>query len=64
MMAIAVAEALGFFHVVRGVDDGGAFVAQAFDHLEDAVARLRIDAHGGLVEQHKARAMDESRPPC
>ncbi len=55
-----VAQALGLFHVVRGVNDGGAFVAQTLDHFEDAVAGLRIDAHGGLVEQDEARTMDEA----
>ena len=55
----AIAEALGFFHVMRGVDDRSALAAQFLDHFENTVARLRIDAHGGLVEQHHARAMHQ-----
>ena len=55
-----IAEALGFFHVVGGVYDGSAFGAQFLDHLENAVAGLRIDAHGRLVEQHDARAVHQA----
>src|SRR5689334_6817063 len=40
----AIAEALGLLHVVRGVDDGLALVAQGEEAVEDRVARLRIDA--------------------
>ena len=56
----AVAEALGLFHVVGGVEDGHAFGAQGLDHLKDAIARLRIDADGGLVHEHQARAVDDA----
>ena len=49
----AIAEALGFFHVMRRVDDRAAFAMQRLDALEDLVARLRIDADGRLVEQQQ-----------
>jgi hypothetical protein len=29
--------------------------AQGLDHFEDAVARLRIDAHGGFVHENELR---------
>ena len=56
----AIAEPLRFFHVVGGVDDGGAFGPQRFDHFEDAVARLRVHAHGRLIHQHDLRLMDDA----
>ena len=56
----AIAETLGFFHVVGGVNDRHPFGAEGFDHLEDVVARLRIDTDGGLVHEHDAGAMDET----
>ena len=34
--------------------------AKGFNHLEDAVARLGIDADGGLVHEHQARMVDEA----
>ena len=55
----AIAEALGFFHVVGRVDDGAALAVQRFDVLEDLVARLRIDADRGLVEQQQVRLVHE-----
>jgi len=58
--ADGVAEALGFFHVMRGVDDGRAFGAEGLDHFEDAVTGLRIDAYCGLVEHNEAGAMNEA----
>src|SRR5690242_13386997 len=45
----AVAEALGLLHVVRGVQDGHAAGAELGDGLEDRIATLWVDAHGGLV---------------
>ncbi len=56
----AIAKPLGFFHVVRGVDDGGACGAQGFNHFEDAIARLRIDADGRFVHQHNTGPMDDA----
>jgi len=56
----AVGEALGLFHVVGGVNDGHAAVAQGLNHLEDAIAGLWIDADGGLVHEDKARLMNEA----
>ena len=47
----AIAEPLGFFHVVRRVNQRATVGLQLFDALEDVVARLRIHAHGRLVEK-------------
>src|SRR5690606_25920563 len=55
----AVAEALGFLHVVRGVDDGRAAALEVEDGVENGVARLGIDADGGLVEEEELRVVDE-----
>ena len=57
----AIAEPLGFFHVVRRVDDGAAFAVQRLDALEDLVARLRIDADRRLVEQQQLRIVHHRR---
>src|SRR5262249_29329743 len=48
-----VAETLGLFHVVGGVEDGLSLPGQLADRVEDLVARLRIDARGGLVQQQE-----------
>ena len=53
-----VAEALGFFHVVRRVEDGEAFFFEAGDVFEEVVAGLGVDADGGFVEQDDFRAMN------
>jgi hypothetical protein len=36
------------------------FVAQFFDHFEDVIARLRIDADGGLIHQDQFGMVDEA----
>src|SRR5438270_162176 len=53
--ADAVAQALGFFHVVRRVEHGETGPAQGLDALEDGVAALGVDAHGRLVEHEQPR---------
>ena len=45
--------------VVARVNDGQAAVVEAADLLEDAVARLRVDADGRLVQEQQARPVDE-----
>ena len=57
--ADARTEARGLLHVVRGVDDGEALAVEALEVFEDGVARMRIDADGGLVAEEKFRAMEE-----
>lgn len=49
----AIGNGLDLFHVVRGIDHRRALLRQALDGVEDEGARLRIDAHRGLVEQHQ-----------
>ena len=48
--ADAVAELLRLGHVVRGVEDRHALVAQREDAVEDRAPALRVDAHRRLVE--------------
>ena len=58
--ANALAETLGFLHVVRSVEDAHAVLAVEPRHaLEDVVAALRIDADGRLVEKEQARLIDQ-----
>jgi hypothetical protein len=57
--ADAGAEGLDFLHVVAGVDDGETVGVEAADSFEDVVARLGVDADGGLVEEEEAGAVDE-----
>ena len=47
----AIAEALGFFDIVRGHDNGFFFAAQLFDDVVNFAAHLRIEAGGRLVEE-------------
>jgi hypothetical protein len=53
----SVAQSLRFFHVVRGVQNRIAVIAQAANDFQDLFARLRIDAGGRLVEQDEFRPM-------
>ncbi len=55
-----VAQALGFFHIMRGVDDRHAFVPQSFNHFENVITRLWIDASGGLIHQNQLRLVNEA----
>src|SRR4030065_515179 len=48
-----VAEALGFLHVVGGVEHRHPLGAQPLDALQDGVAALWVDAPRGLVEQEE-----------
>ena len=55
----AVAQALGLFHVVRGVEQRLAATAQRLEVVEDGVAALRIDADGRLVEDQDVGIVDQ-----
>lgn len=58
--ADARAEALGFLHVMRRVDDGDAGAVEELEVVEDGVARLRIDADGGFVAEEELGAVEEA----
>src|SRR5690606_10762840 len=51
----------GLVHVVRGDEDRRALTGEGADELPEVAARARIDARGGLVEEHDARAMEQRR---
>jgi hypothetical protein len=53
------AEARGFLHIVRGVDDGEALAVEALEVFEDGVAGLGIDADGGFVAEKEFGAVEE-----
>ena len=55
----AVAEALGFVHVVRGEQDGATFLLEGADDVPELAAALGIEAGGWLVEKEDARIADE-----
>jgi len=48
-------EAFRFLHVVGGIDHGGAVAVEIGQAVEDEVAGLGIDTHGGLVEEQDVR---------
>ena len=54
-----VAEPVGLFHVVGGVQHGHSVVSQALNCLEDVVAGLWVYADSRLVEEEKARSAHE-----
>ncbi len=57
----AVAEELDLLHVVAGVDDRHAALAvEAHNRLKDIVARLGVDADGGLVQEEEAWLVEEA----
>ena len=51
----AVAEPLGFFHVMGGEQDGHAAASRLRQDFPDHAARVGIEAGGGLVEDQHAR---------
>src|SRR6202140_4700059 len=57
----AVAEALGLFHIVGGVDKGFAALLQGLEIFKDGIAALRIDADRRLIEQKNLRIVKQSR---
>ncbi len=57
----AVAEALGLLHVMGRVDDGAPLAVQRLDAFEDPVARLRVHAHRGLVQQQQVGVVHHGR---
>ena len=56
----ALAARLGLFQVVRGEQQGGAGAAQAFQHVVDLLAALRVHTDGGLVQQHELRLVQHA----
>ena len=65
----AVGDAVGFFHVMRGEEDGDALFFVEFLHLRpELVARLRVEAERRLVEKDdfgrvEQAARDFQTPP-
>ena len=55
----AVAEALGFVHVVGRKDDGAAVELELVDQIPKLAAGLRVEAGGGLVEEQKIGIADQ-----
>jgi hypothetical protein len=55
----AVAELFGLVHVVSGDDEGGASLFEAIETVPENVACLRVEAGGGLVEDHQFGVVDE-----
>jgi len=59
--ADTVAEGLRLLHVVGGIDDRDSFVTiEALDAFEDVIARLRVDAYGGFVQEQHARLVQQA----
>ncbi len=59
--AHAVAEALGFGHVVRGEEHGGAVVVQLVQHSVHLGARGGVEAARGLVEEQQLGPVHDRR---
>src|SRR5437868_14886348 len=56
----AIAQALGFFHVVGRQHDRPALVLKLRDQIPELPARLRIEPGGGFVEEEELWVADES----
>ena len=54
------AQTLRFLHVVGGVKNRGARVAQALDQIENRAAALRVDADCRLIEDQQLGSMQNS----
>ena len=57
----AVAEPLGLFHIVRGVDEGFTALFQSLEVFKNGVAALRIDADRRFIEQQDLRIVKQRR---
>jgi hypothetical protein len=55
----AVAELLGFLHVVGGEDDGAALLLEGVDEIPEVTAGLGVEAGGGLVEEEQFGVAEE-----
>ncbi len=55
----AIAEALGFFDVVRGEDDSFLVALELFDDVVDLTANLWVEASSGFVEENDFGIVDE-----
>src|SRR5690348_5311995 len=55
----AVAESLGFVHVVRGEENRAARGLEFLDEIPDLAARLRIESGRRLVEEEQIRITDD-----
>ncbi len=53
--------ALGFIHVVRGHENGGALLGELEQAIPEVAAALRIHRAGGLVEQQQFRRVQRGR---
>src|SRR6266849_3854322 len=56
-----VAQFLGLFHVVGGIENRVALFAQLAKNLEDVLARLRIHSHSWFVKQNQFGLMHQSQ---
>ncbi|MBK9344652.1 MAG: hypothetical protein IPN07_16815 [Dehalococcoidia bacterium] len=54
-----MAEAVGFFQVLGGEEEGDAVAVQLFDVAPDLVAGDGVEAGGRLVEEDDAGLVDE-----
>ena len=54
-----VAQLLGLVHVVGGQHQGHALGLQLVEPLPEEVAGLRVEAGGGLVQQHQLGSIDQ-----
>ena len=48
-------QGLNFFHVMAGVKDRQSLAIEAANFFEDVIARLRIDPHGGFIQERTRR---------
>ena len=55
----AVAESLGFIHVMGGEQDGAAGELELLDEFPELAAGLRIEAGGGFVEEQEVGVADK-----
>ena len=55
----AVAQPLGFVHVVRGQNDRPPGLLEVFDQIPQLATGLRIESGCRLVEEQQLRATDQ-----
>src|SRR5262249_22053578 len=57
----AIAELIGFIHVVSGQEDGHAASAQAANLIPDMCAALRVEASGWLIEEEQTGSVHDAQ---
>lgn len=55
-----ITKNFNLFHIVGGVDDGGALITKLLDTVENIITTLRINGNSGFIEEDKFGLMSNA----